>query len=376
MKRQAGLDALRGLFLILMTLTHLPTAVSRWSSQPFGFLSNAEGFVFLSAFLVGLIYATRARLAPIRTAATLWRRAGKLYVYHLGTILFAFTAGAWIAVAYGRPALQHLIGYYLSQPDVATVEALWLLYRPPLLDILPMYIVFLLVSPFVLARVARETWGRPLAVSAGIWLLAQIGLRGWIHEASTLILGLHLPPVRQSGAFDLFAWQFLWVGGLFAGARSARDPTWPARLPAWLIWPAAIATLTLLVLRYELGMVPPGWLWAVNKWHLAPLRVLEVAAITLILARYGIVLARRLPLAPLAFLGRSSLSVFTAHVVTCLLFLGLIRDDNLRPAPTVQATMIALSFAVLWVVAAWDQAWGRGWRPWPRIRARLATGRG
>ena len=45
--RKPELDALRGLFLVWMTLTHLPTKFSDLVNQPFGFVSSAEGFVFL-----------------------------------------------------------------------------------------------------------------------------------------------------------------------------------------------------------------------------------------------------------------------------------------------------------------------------------------
>ena len=47
--RKPEFDALRGLFLVWMTLTHLPTRMSDLVNQPFGFISSAEGFVFLSA---------------------------------------------------------------------------------------------------------------------------------------------------------------------------------------------------------------------------------------------------------------------------------------------------------------------------------------
>ncbi len=59
-QRRPELDALRGLFLVWMTLTHLPTRASEWTNQPFGFLSSAEGFVFLSALLVARIYSKQA----------------------------------------------------------------------------------------------------------------------------------------------------------------------------------------------------------------------------------------------------------------------------------------------------------------------------
>jgi len=38
-----------------MTLTHLPT-ISAYVNQPFGFVSGAEGFIFLSALFTGRIY--------------------------------------------------------------------------------------------------------------------------------------------------------------------------------------------------------------------------------------------------------------------------------------------------------------------------------
>ena len=55
-KRMPELDALRGLFLVWMTFTHMPTRFSDLVNQPFGFVSSAEGFVFLSALLVSRVY--------------------------------------------------------------------------------------------------------------------------------------------------------------------------------------------------------------------------------------------------------------------------------------------------------------------------------
>ena len=56
LEHRPELDALRGLFLVWMTLTHLPTRFSDFVNQPIGFVSAAEGFVFISALLVGRIY--------------------------------------------------------------------------------------------------------------------------------------------------------------------------------------------------------------------------------------------------------------------------------------------------------------------------------
>ena len=59
-QRQPELDALRGLMLLLMTLAHLPTHFQVVTNQQLGFVSEAEGFVFLSAFLTGRIFWSRS----------------------------------------------------------------------------------------------------------------------------------------------------------------------------------------------------------------------------------------------------------------------------------------------------------------------------
>src|SRR5260370_3155559 len=55
-QRRPEIDALRGVFLVWMTLTHLPTNLSDLANEPFGFVSSAEGFVFLSALLVARLH--------------------------------------------------------------------------------------------------------------------------------------------------------------------------------------------------------------------------------------------------------------------------------------------------------------------------------
>jgi hypothetical protein len=56
MERRLELDALRGLMLVWMTLIHIPTVLTPWVNQPFGFLAASEGFIFLSALFTGRIY--------------------------------------------------------------------------------------------------------------------------------------------------------------------------------------------------------------------------------------------------------------------------------------------------------------------------------
>ena len=214
------LDILRGFLLLWMTLTHLPTKASLISNQTFGFVSGAEGFIFLAGFMIGqLEYRRELKGGEMATIRDLARRTGRIYVYHCGLLLLAFTVLAWGAVNFNRPAIQNLLSFYLQDRAHATVAALLLQYRPSLLDILPMYIVFMIATP-VARRVAhRFGWDPVIYTSVGIWMAAQFGLRHFLYQHFALF-GLRVPE-NSIGAFDLYGWQLLWIVALAIGTLYA-----------------------------------------------------------------------------------------------------------------------------------------------------------
>ena len=107
--RKPEFDALRGLFLVWTTLTHLPTRLSDLVNQPFGFVSSAEGFVFLSALLVGRVYMRQALESTGKLRGKLWKHALRVYAYHVVLSLLAFTFAAAFAVYRHHAALEHLL---------------------------------------------------------------------------------------------------------------------------------------------------------------------------------------------------------------------------------------------------------------------------
>src|SRR5580692_4529085 len=140
MERRVEIDAARGLMLVWITFTHLPTILSTYFNQPFGFVSGAEGFIFLAALFTGRIYSLVAEQNGYPAmAGQLWMRALRLYVYHVILLGFALVVVAHLAAAGNRPALHNLLDFYFSAPKQAMIYAALLVYRPPLLDILPMY---------------------------------------------------------------------------------------------------------------------------------------------------------------------------------------------------------------------------------------------
>src|ERR1700727_1149647 len=155
LERRPELDALRGLFLVWMTLTHLPTRFSDFVNQPFGYISSAEGFVFLSALLIGRLYMRELTENPAGVRMRLWKRSFKLYGYHMLLLSFAFIIGATWAEHAHKVAITNLLNFYLNHPGVAITGSVLLIYCPPLFDILPMYVLFLFLTPAFLSAGAR-----------------------------------------------------------------------------------------------------------------------------------------------------------------------------------------------------------------------------
>ncbi len=150
-ERRAELDALRGLFLVWMTLTHLPTRFSDFVNSPIGFVSSAEGFVFISALLVGRLSMREFSQNATGVRLRLWKRSLKIYGYHLVMLALAFTVAAAFALGTHKAAISNLLDFYLAHPFVAIAGSVLLLYCPPLLDILPMYVTFLFFTPLILS---------------------------------------------------------------------------------------------------------------------------------------------------------------------------------------------------------------------------------
>lgn len=96
----------------------------------------------------------------------------------------------------------------------------------------------------------------------------------------------------------------------------------------------------------------------VDKWRLGILRLVDAAALGILLLRFGSPLANSALGARLAILGRASLEVFAAHVICCFAFLGIGQADG-HFALWQDAMILAMTLGSLFWVAE-------------RVRRRLA----
>ncbi|MCU1301025.1 MAG: OpgC protein [Candidatus Sulfotelmatobacter sp.] len=328
-QRIEELDALRGLMLVWITCTHLPTVLSTYVNQPFGFFAATEGFIFLSALFTGRIYF---RIAERDGSGAMWRklwtRAGKLYCYQLLLLAFAFVIEAPIAAHGNTPAVHNLLDFYFTASHTrAFIDAALMLYRPPLLDILPIYIILLALTPLALMLGERFGWKYAIAGGFTLWLLAQFGFRSFVYHVQSRAFGLRIP-LNEMGAFDLWAWQLWWLVGLWLGVRWAKDDfrlDWVKRMTI----PAAIAAIFFLILRYAqmtgvLTFGKSGLL--LDKWDFGVGRMIDFTAVGVLAIRSRSALSF-FAIRPLVMLGQASLPVFCVHLLCVFFALTIMGND-------------------------------------------------
>ena len=355
MARRHEIDALRGLMLMLMTLGHLPTRFSECTGQLFGFVSDAEGFIFLSAFMVGWIYVSRAHKNGIPAMRhAVWRRAFTIYACQVGLLLFLLTVVAPLGAAKDQPAINNLVSFFNREPLEAVSSGLVLLYDPALLDILPLYVLFMLATPVVLTLSLRRGWVPILSFSFGLWLLAQFGVGQAIYQTIANVARFDMP-YAQTGAFSLLAWQLLWIIGLWMGSAKADGHEGDMATPGWIVAAAVAVALVFVIWRHAVGQTPfpsgNAFNLLFDKWHLSPLRLLDFLALVVVTLRWGDRVALWFGRSFLARLGAASLPVFCAHLVIVLLALAFFGTQYDHRGWQVDVFLLIGTFAALYAVA-------------------------
>jgi hypothetical protein len=223
--RDLRLDFLRGFAIFAMIVDHF--GGHSWLTPITGgnefLVSAAEGFVFLSGFVMGLVYGRRiARLGWVPTAEAILRRAALLYTVTVGltllfVALFAFTdLRLWFDREYG-------LG--LTDPVELVVGTLTLHYTYHGTDILWMYTVLIAASPLMFHFLITGRTAGLLLGSILLWLAYQV------FPAQAAIPWVAGNVVN----FPLAAWQLYFVMGLTMGCHRdalarqlGRIPRWPA----------------------------------------------------------------------------------------------------------------------------------------------------
>ncbi|HEY8901190.1 MAG TPA: OpgC domain-containing protein [Chthoniobacterales bacterium] len=346
--RDTRIDTLRGLFLAVMAVNHIPSELHPWTDHSLGFFSSAEGFFFLSGLLAGRVYTRRRDRdgAPEARVAS-WKRAAVIYGAHLVTFFVVF-AGILTFARLTGTAPGHAPALLLEHPWQAAGAALLLALQPPLFDILPLYAGFMLLLPGLLALYARGWQFVVFAASVAIWFVGY----AWVPPVPADAFATH--------AFPWTAWQLPLVVGSVCGNFWATGRTGLFVIRPGLLVTAGLVCAGCFIVRhaYVPPPVPIPILEAISsKNFLGPLRVLNVAAAFYLLLAAARWLPRLLEIRPLAFLGKHTLPVFCAHIVAAYViyaFPGTF-DESAGGRWLGTGVILAVMFVAAWAHESWKK---------------------
>jgi hypothetical protein len=161
-KRVDAIDFWRGFALLTIFIDHVPdNAFQHITIRNFGLSDAAELFVFLSGTSVALAYGTRFFKGETWGAVrAVFRRAFTLYWVQVLTslliiALFAAASGWWDNDDLVEDPDRDLI---VSSPAQGLSAMLVMAHQLGNVNILPMYIVLLLMTPALLLLARRSDW--------------------------------------------------------------------------------------------------------------------------------------------------------------------------------------------------------------------------
>lgn len=309
MRALNAIDFWRGVALVMIYVNHVPgNAFAYLTLRNFALVDAAELFVFLAGW--SLFYATGGVKKPESTRRVWFRlitRAVEIYRAQIVISVLALALFAATALLRNNPIYLEWnnAGPAFADPQRALIGLVTLQYQLGYFDILPLYVVLLVMAP-LLITVARISIPAVLVLSLGLYvvtLLTRIIPPSW--------------PAYERWYFNPYAWQVLIVLGYLSARLSATSEVfrrWARRLI-----PIAIVVLLvgLVVSRYRLFpdplLVPePRMFFIVNKTYLSPIRLVSVLSLVIAfhLLYQSTVERMQLLTRYCCALGRNSLAVF------------------------------------------------------------------
>ena len=170
--RDLRLDLFRGLALWLIFLDHVPNNILAWFTiRNYGFSDATEIFIFISGYTAAFVYGrAMVQRGFIIAGARILKRAWQIYVAHVFLFAIFIAEISYVASSFENPLYAEEMNAldFLKQPEVTIIQALLLKFKPVNMDVLPLYIVLLLLFPVALwllirnATVALRPVGRAL----------------------------------------------------------------------------------------------------------------------------------------------------------------------------------------------------------------------
>ena len=358
-ERDLRIDLFRGLALWLIFLDHIPANIVSWITiRNYGFSDAAEIFIFVSGYTAALVYGGTMRDCGFAIAAArILRRTWQVYVAHVFLFVLYAAEVMYAASTYDAPsfAQKAQMMSLLQHPDLTFVQVLLLNFKPVNLDVLPLYVLFLLGFAPTLWLLRRAP---TLTLAASGTLYALVRICGWDISA------------YPDGAwfFNPLTWQFLFVLGAWCAAGGERLSVVLRYRSTVAVAAAYLVSAFLLAMTWHaalFGQFEPEWLkqlviqHPIDKTNLHPLRLIHFLALATIVLRLvpdqWPVRNLRL-LRPILVCGRHSLQVFCLGVL--LAFAAHVVILEISSTMTVQVLASAIGITAM-IAFAELMTWNR-----------------
>ncbi|ADB36213.1 OpgC domain-containing protein [Spirosoma linguale] len=323
MERNNQIDFFRGFLLILITINHFVSETNiiiRLTRESIGWVEGASGFVYLSGFTVGLVYTNKfikKGANEIERAAL--KRSWLIYKFHIGVFFVSLLAVFTLTTV--RSHWEPFYGTMLANPVAASILALVFLYQPANMDILPMYAVFLLFVPWIITHLQNHSKGyfAVLLISSIVYVVGTFEL---------LLLNYYRYSWSRwvdPGYFNMLSWQLIFVVGIILGNLSYKKKLGDLLDKPYIVWGALVVAVSLFLIKNLLGLhLIEITGYDINFWnakkYLRPLRLINVAAVFILIRWLMVKNPTWFQYKPVAYLGKNSLEVFAFHIILVLLF--------------------------------------------------------
>lgn len=278
MRSKNAIDFWRGVALLMIFINHVPGNVfSEYTLRNFAIVDSAELFVFLAGW--SLSYATRGPTGPhppSRVGYRLVTRAIELYSAQLVVTVLALALLAATAISRDNPLYLewHNAGPVFYDAPRAIIGLVLLTHQLGYFNILPLYVVLLLMAPVFIIVAQRNLW-------------LAFGLSFLIY-AVALVTRISPPtwPAEEPWYFNPLSWQLVLMMGYLA-AELSRDSERFCRIsrqliPLSILVLAAGAYVTVNHIWPDPFAVPePRMVFLFNKTFLSPVRVVSLIALVI-----------------------------------------------------------------------------------------------
>ena len=366
-RRDLRIDFLRGLAMIIMVIAHIEvfSVFNLFTSERFGLVSGAEGFVIFAGIVLGSLYRYRLPLDGwITSIYRIWSRVWKLYVVSLVIIISIYLLAllpfinAHEVITFTNRGANIVYPLYPVETVSLTTALNFLLNLqagPHQTQVLGLYIVLMLLTPLVLAAFAQKKATYVLLVSWTVYTYYQLHPQNMTNS-------------NFENAFAVLAWQAIFYTSLAVGWYKAEIASYMHGITKKIVIGFCVTTSLIMFFIAQnhtniylpdwahISLIPPETFnWFYGKYalknSLGPLRVLN--DFCLLVSLYWLLTICWTPFYKalgwyLIPVGQASLYVFIIHVYVVLLVSQFVAFDLSAHQWLLNTAVHAAALWLLW----------------------------